>query len=74
MTEMATEGPLEVVRCDLQIRDRYIAALIVSSLIDVDNVFTMWDWKSGERVLVSSLPHISCISLTTHLPHTPFCH
>ena len=66
MIEMATEGPLELARCDLQIRDRYIAALILSPMIDGDDVFTMWDWKSGECVLVSSPPYILCISSTTH--------
>jgi len=57
MVDMATEGPSQLARCDLQIRDRYIAALIVSQEIDEDedDVFTMWDWKSGDCVLVSSL-------------------
>lgn len=55
MIEMATEGPPELARCDLQIRCRYVAALIISPLIDDDDVFVMWDWKSGECVLVSSL-------------------
>ena len=54
MIEMATDGPPELARCDLQIRDRYIVALIVSPQMDEDDVFTMWDWKNGECVLVSS--------------------
>lgn len=72
MSKMAMEGPLELARCDLQIRDRYIAALILSPLIDGDDVFIMWDWKSGECVLVSSLPYIFFIAPTTHLPHTHY--
>jgi len=64
---MATGGPLEHDRCDLQIKGRYVAALI-SSLME-GNVLTVWDWKSGECVLVSSLPifyllHRLHISLT----------
>jgi hypothetical protein len=70
MTKMATEGPLELTRCDLHIRDRYIAALIVTPAIDGDDVFTMWDWKSGECVLVSSI-YLLHIPL---LPHTQFRH
>jgi len=65
------EGPRQLNRCDLRIRDRYIAALIVSPLVDGDGVFTMWDWKSGECVLVSSLPYILFIA---HFPHTQFRH
>jgi hypothetical protein len=56
MIKMATVGPLDFDRCDLQIHDRYIAALIYS--LSGDHIFTIWDWKSGECVLVSSLPHI----------------
>jgi len=59
MIEMATEGPLELARCDLQIRDRYIVAHIVSQQMYEVDVFTMWDWKSGECVLVSSSCYLS---------------
>jgi len=85
MIQMATEGPPELDRCDLQIRDRYIAALIVSPLTDGDGVFTMWDWKSGECVLVSPLIYYYYASLYILSPshkiaastnpgsaHTPF--
>jgi hypothetical protein len=43
MIEMATEGPPELTQCELEIRDRYIAALIVCPNIEGDDVFTMWD-------------------------------
>ena len=72
MINMFTEGPLELDQCDLHIRGRYIAALIASPLIDEDDVFTMRDWKSGECVLVSSLPYVLFIAPTTHFPHTLF--
>jgi len=71
MIKMAIDGPLEYYRSDLRIEDRYVAALIFSL---EGNVLTMWDWKSGECVLVSSLPYILFITLTTHLIHTQFCH
>jgi hypothetical protein len=58
MIEMATDGPPEFIRCDLQIRDRYIAALLASAQMDDGDVFTMWDWKRGECVIVS--PYILC--------------
>lgn len=74
MIEMFTEGPLELSRCDLHISGRYIAALIVSPLIYAEDVFTMWDWKSGECVLVSSLPYVLFIAPTTYLSHTLFRH
>jgi len=68
MVKMSTKGPLKLARCDLHIRDCYIAALIVYECgWEDENVFTMWDWKSGECVLVSSLPYILFIA---HLPHT----
>jgi len=66
------EGPQQFDRCDLHIRDHYIAALIVCEWgWEDENVFTMWDWKSGECVLVSSLPYILFIA---HSPHTQFRH
>ena len=71
MIKMATKGPLQPAWFDLRIRDRYIVALIVSPLVGKENVFTMWDWKSGECVLVSSLPYNLFIA---HLPHTDFRH
>ena len=63
MIEMAAHGPPELARCELEIRDRYIVALTVSPQMDrdevftMDDVFTMWDWKSGECVLVSVSYH-----------------
>jgi hypothetical protein len=72
MIKMVTDGPLELHRCDLQIKDRYIAALIRSPWSG--EIFTIWDWKSGECVLVSSLPYILFIAPTTYLPRTQFRH
>jgi hypothetical protein len=48
MIKMATVGPLDFDWSDLEINDRYIAALIYSS---EGKIFTIWDWKSGECVL-----------------------
>jgi len=64
MVKMATEGSPWLYRCDLHIRDCYIAALIVSSEEVEEHVFTMWNWKSGECVVVSSLPYIYLLRIT----------